>query len=525
MHIPGALAETPELQQLEPCSPASHVENDVWLWSQNYLDTEILSQLTDQAAFEQMWLDQLGRSITFYAEQRLQVYEQLAQLIGPDISMDHSAGYCSEQLSLNPHDCQEVYQTLERLLSYASSHSQGFVQALKGHASGTSRPERLLPRLWAAPFFTDTALSNWYSVVAHTVTGSASKATTPEPEQRRLSVTTFRTFATEVEFLHSAVAAISDDILPKIVAHRGFHDVEDSTSRPIENSLPAFDLPWSAGLHLCECDITLTSDGHIVLAHDDSLHRVALQPTDKRALEGVKGSKMIDIVSTSLKSGVRSPLLTEVLRSAHLMPESAKLVIELKDGGLPLVKALMQLFEEKPWLTHRIAMIMSFDRTMTEQASASYATMMRAQSRKTGRLGVRQIASMDTIHMQSRAKPNLNPGIQFLLLGETGSSSEACGCDGGPLYHRMDVTKPEEIDAFVRNERAVLDGVYLEYEPEFMPGGQKHDAFRALCARYQVGVWGVPPEKDHVDLVAAFVEFGARYVNTDLPLEFVSETP
>ena len=33
-----------------------------------------------------------------------------------------------------------------------------------------------------------------------------------------------------------------------------------------------------------------------------------------------------------MKSGVRTPLLSEVLSSAQLMPDKAKLVIELKEG-------------------------------------------------------------------------------------------------------------------------------------------------------------------------------------------------
>ena len=40
--------------------------------------------------------------------------------------------------------------------------------------------------------------------------------------------------------------------------------------------LGRYETAWTAGLQLCECDIAVTADEHIVLAHDSSYHRMSL---------------------------------------------------------------------------------------------------------------------------------------------------------------------------------------------------------------------------------------------------------
>ena len=52
------------------------------------------------------------------------------------------------------------------------------------------------------------------------------------------------------------------------IAHRGLHDAESP-----ENSLPAFQKAIDHGFNI-EIDVHLTSDGHIVVFHDDNLKRV-----------------------------------------------------------------------------------------------------------------------------------------------------------------------------------------------------------------------------------------------------------
>ncbi len=67
--------------------------------------------------------------------------------------------------------------------------------------------------------------------------------------------------ANEILWLNDIVKNTPQSELKHIVAHRGFHTSQGrSDYRPLENSLSAFETAWSAGIHLCECDVALTKD-------------------------------------------------------------------------------------------------------------------------------------------------------------------------------------------------------------------------------------------------------------------------
>ncbi|CAD7946465.1 unnamed protein product [Amoebophrya sp. A120] len=159
----------------------------------------------------------------------------------------------------------------------------------------------------------------------------------------------------EISWLYDTVASLDNRLANAIVSHRGFHGNDDA--RPVENSLPAYELAWSAGLPYCECDVICTRDGKIILTHDSTLKRVALLdsplagPVDIVNADGTTTagqntkakSKLYQdvgeldfrqIVKTPLRSGVRPPLLTEVLHSAAAISDNAKLIIELKYGNV-----------------------------------------------------------------------------------------------------------------------------------------------------------------------------------------------
>jgi hypothetical protein len=79
----------------------------------------------------------------------------------------------------------------------------------------------------------------------------------------------------ELIWLRNLVENIDPVYIPFLVAHRGFHSIHDrSDVRPLENSLMAYEAAWSNGLHLCECDIALTKDERIILAHDENFARL-----------------------------------------------------------------------------------------------------------------------------------------------------------------------------------------------------------------------------------------------------------
>ena len=84
-------------------------------------------------------------------------------------------------------------------------------------------------------------------------------------------------------FHHTMSERVPADVQSKLVFHRGFHSVLDHVHRPIENTLAAYEQAWAAGATYCECDIALTSDGHIVLCHDETYERLALFPASPNA--------------------------------------------------------------------------------------------------------------------------------------------------------------------------------------------------------------------------------------------------
>lgn len=84
----------------------------------------------------------------------------------------------------------------------------------------------------------------------------------------------------ELEWLRNMVSGIDPIYVPMLVGHRGFHNIHDrSDVRPLENSLMAYEAAWTSGIHLCECDIALTKDERIILAHDANFARLGMDPT------------------------------------------------------------------------------------------------------------------------------------------------------------------------------------------------------------------------------------------------------
>ena len=126
------------------------------------------------------------------------------------------------------------------------------------------------------------------------------------------------------------------------IQYTGFHCPQDNSGkRPLENSLSAFEFAWSAGIHLCECDVALTKDKQLVLAHDGDFCRRALDPSKICSKKKVGYLTMKEIISLTFKSGSRSPLPLDVLRTAQAIGGFARLVIEIKPGNQEACTALI----------------------------------------------------------------------------------------------------------------------------------------------------------------------------------------
>ena len=101
----------------------------------------------------------------------------------------------------------------------------------------------------------------------------------------------------ELDWLRGVVAALGSAEAACLVAHRGFHSHLDRDCRPLENSLNAYEAAWTSGVRLCECDITLTKDEKLVLAHDETFARLALDPTSRKSQHKVGDLTYRDLVS------------------------------------------------------------------------------------------------------------------------------------------------------------------------------------------------------------------------------------
>ena len=202
----------------------------------------------------------------------------------------------------------------------------------------------------------------------------------------------------ELSWLRNLVASLPHDEVTRIVAHRGFHNPRGlSDKRPLENSLQAYEAAWTNGIHLCECDIALTKDEKLVLAHDQDFSRLALDKDSPMYNCQVRDLTFRELISLPLKSGIRPPLLIDVLRSARAIGGDSQLIIEIKPGNNDAAKALARLFLRHADLMEQCAVIMSFDLyamhtlrndlSVLQQASAPAVAALRPGHRSNMSLG------------------------------------------------------------------------------------------------------------------------------------------
>lgn len=104
----------------------------------------------------------------------------------------------------------------------------------------------------------------------------------------------------------------------KIIAHRGYH-AKNST----DNSVSALKNAQDIKVYGSECDLNLTSDGFIVVAHGPNHGTHHIQSSDIKTLR-----------QQFLKTGEVIPVLEEYLEAVKRKPET-KLIIEIKNHSTP----------------------------------------------------------------------------------------------------------------------------------------------------------------------------------------------
>ena len=349
----------------------------------------------------------------------------------------------------------------------------------------------------------------------------------------------------ELHWLQRLLQSIPTEMIPSLVAHRGFHHTKDrNDKRPLENSLAAYETAWTSGLHLCECDIALTKDEKLVLAHDTDFSRLALNATHDNSTKRVADLTLQQLMGLPLKCGTRPPLLIDVLRSAHAISAHAKLIIEIKPGNAAAASALARLLLRHADLAARVEMVMSFDAVTMHRLRAELAA---ATSGGGGALGGHhRLLSFD--HVGTLMHHPSFSGPIGLCLSQTDLVNHA-GVDNNDDHHvvqehpswfpklmlltvsqkpkipcelQVGVENLSPIDGWVTTaDGAALDGVYLQYQPA-MKTAKGAAALRALSERFAVGVWGFANrDPDDWETFSFLVnQAHVRYVNTDLPTNF-----
>jgi len=339
--------------------------------------------------------------------------------------------------------------------------------------------------------------------------------------------------AEEMMWLREMTQHLQKEDIEHAVAHRGFHNPRGrSDLRPLENSLAAFEAAWSNGVHLCECDVALTKDEKIVLAHDDDFTRLALDPASNLANVKVCNLTFKELIALTLKNGVRAPLLLDVLRSAREIGPDAKLIIEIKPGHDQAGTALARLFGRYPSLVAHVEVVMSFDlwamhtlrdslnrtfrqshiQSMDNNQSNSRNSV--SHSTKSDRIRALSVDStFDDCHDSTLSSQIALPKLMLLTVA---------GPPTGCYELWTDVHDYSSINGWLRTDNSNIDGVYVQFQSEMMEadGALK---LRALSQKFAVGVWGlngIDPD-DYKTMNFLVKNCGVTYFNTDLPRDFL----
>jgi len=196
-----------------------------------------------------------------------------------------------------------------------------------------------------------------------------------------------------------------------------------------------------------------------------------------------------EIMALSLKSGVRVPLLQEVLQSAALIP-GAQLVIELKPGSSDVTSLLTQLYMDRPELLPHTAVIMSFDLYLIHSVKQRYDEMRNADV---------SARPFDEI---------AHPKFLWLAMTVPPDPPEA------EVYQLVDLQDVAGIMKYVKRENSELDGVYLEFNDSMLtPEGLSE--IGQILSQCELGLYDIKP--DNVATMERLVRAGVTYVNTDLP--------
>uniref|UniRef100_A0A6V2A5L0 GP-PDE domain-containing protein n=1 Tax=Ditylum brightwellii TaxID=49249 RepID=A0A6V2A5L0_9STRA len=444
---------------------------------------------------------------------------------------------------MGTHDARELLRFMKSILSVAVMNSEALrklvkkfdksskVRCIDGESvddDSFALSSTLLPEVYSSIFTTGqaslrTCIDQIRALLDEDDDDSVLYGSLPSQNEDERAV---RKRADELSWLHKMISSLPETNCNRLVAHRGFHSIKDrSDRRPLENSLSAYEAAWTAGVGLCECDVALTKDEKIVLAHDEDFSRLALNSSHVNAKRLVRDLTMKEIIALTFKSGTRPPLLIDVLRSACAIGGHAKLIIEIKAGNTEMTAALARMLKRHPDLAAHVEAIMSFDLWAMHKLKMELEEIFHSHHHDSNSSIEEEKKSGDCKESDSLYNPSTPPMPKLLLLtvaDQPKRSYELWLNITGDLTPLTDQWLVSSTGGVTRS----LDGVYLRYQKDMhSPAGIS--ALKKLREQgYVVGVWCLASEDpdDYKTLDFLGNECGVNYYNTDLPRSFAKSS-
>jgi len=543
------------------------------------------------AQFSEAWEDAFGRAEDEYRKSIFDFWEHVFSEIGDCPPADVRGAHPGNALTLyvdsaHPSRTQELLLRLKQIHGAATTNSEGLRKLVKkfDKHGNAELSKKLLPKLYVSSFYAGQGiLQDSIELIRELLddpNDAVDRMMRRDSEARHIHAAEIR--YDEIDWLTRLCSSIPHHALARLVAHRGFHEVKDrNDKRPLENSSDAFEIAWTSGIHLCECDIAMTKDEKLVLAHDDNFTRLALDSKSANSSKQVGDLTFQQLMSLRLKSGVRPPLLIDILRSARAISDNSQLVIEIKPGNTAAASALARLLIRHPDLRKAVAMIMSFDAntmhrlrvelgivevvedvsaapSVTQGFSRTSVSVAPSVTQGFGRtsMSIRPSISRNSMGMHRRLNSfdhfgnltSFRGSLSLEAMGPIGLSLSQTGLDEGdkdseekedswsmPKLMLLTVADPPKIACelqvglndfspvhnWLTTNDGSLDGVYLQFQKEMMTE-EGARALRQLSERFLVGIWtysGIDPD-DFATFEWLVREGNCSFVNTDLPNSF-----
>ncbi|MGY5007800.1 glycerophosphodiester phosphodiesterase [Streptomyces sp. 900105755] len=225
-------------------------------------------------------------------------------------------------------------------------------------------------------------------------------------------------------------ARAGDAAEPAVLAHRG------AAAYAPENTLAAIDKAAALGFTWVENDVQRTTDGRLVVIHDDSLRRTtdAAKVFPGRAPWKVRDFTAAEVARLDAGSwfspsyrGTRVPTLAQYMRRVEHNHE--KLLLEIKNPELypGIEQQVLQLLGSEGWLDHR-----HLDRLVVQSFSADSLRTMHTlrPAVTTGYLGTPAVGSL---RRYAGFVDLINPSVESVSAGYVRNVHALKGPHGRPL--------------------------------------------------------------------------------------------